>query len=140
MTFLINRIGRVIHRYPVSLIIIAVIIYLSLFNVSGPKMPKIKNLDKVAHFCMYAGFCSVLWLEYLRGHRLLNKTKIIVGAIIAPILFSGTMEIAQMALTENRSADWYDLLFNILGVFSAIFIGLYIMKPIVKKLKEKKKL
>jgi hypothetical protein len=43
------------------------------------------------------------------------------------------MEVAQVALTDNRSADWYDFLFNTLGVVAAIFIGLYVIRPVILK-------
>ena len=57
----------------------------------------------------------------------------IMGAVVAPILFSGAMEVAQVALTDNRSADWYDFLFHTLGVVAAIFIGLYVIRPVILK-------
>jgi VanZ family protein len=129
----VDRIGRVVHRYPLSLVIILVIVYLSLFKVANDNLPKIENLDKVAHFCMYAGLCSILWFEYFKTHKQTSLIKMIMGAVVAPLLFSGAMEVAQVALTDNRSADWYDFLFNTLGVVAAIFIGLYVIRPVILK-------
>ena len=129
----VDRIDRVVHRYPLSLVIILAIVYLSLFKVANDNLPKIENLDKVAHFCMYAGLCSILWFEYFKTHKQTSLLKMIMGAVVAPILFSGAMEVAQVALTDNRSADWYDFLFNTLGVVAAIFIGLYVIRPVILK-------
>ena len=129
----VDRIDRVVHRYPLSLVIILAIVYLSLFKVANDNLPKIENLDKVAHFCMYAGLCSILWFEYFKTHKQTSLLKMIMGAVVAPLLFSGAMEVAQVALTDNRSADWYDFLFNTLGVVAAIFIGLYVIRPVILK-------
>lgn len=96
-------------------------------------MYKIPNIDKLAHFCMYVGLCSVLWFEHLRSHRNIKCRKVLLGTIIAPVLFSGIIEIVQSFLTEHRSGDWLDFLFNILGVLVAAVIGLYVIKPIISK-------
>ena len=50
-------------------------------------------------------------------------------AIIAPILMSGVIEILQ-SQTTYRSGDWADLLANSIGVFAAIPLGHFLLKPI----------
>ena len=55
-----------IKKYPFSLAIILVVIYLSFFK--PPKMddiPLFPGVDKVVHFCMYGGMSGMLWLEFL---------------------------------------------------------------------------
>ena len=133
-----KRIYNVLNHYPLSLITIAVILYLSLANISGGSLSKITNIDKIAHFCMYAGFCSILWFEYHITHRQTNIKRIILGAIIAPIMFSAIIEIAQTTLTKNRGADWYDLLFNSLGTLFAALVGVFFIKPLAVRIKRKK--
>lgn len=135
---LITRTGNILRRYPLSLIIIAAIIYLSLFNIETQSLPKVKNLDKFVHFCMYAGLCSIVWLEYLFTHNKLSLHKILLGAIVAPVLFSIAMELAQALFTEHRSYDWLDILFNILGIFAATMFSLYVTRPYVLKRRGKK--
>lgn len=133
------RILKILKHYPLSLIIIGIILYLSLANFSGVELTDITNLDKVAHFCMYAGFCSVLWFEYHISHKRTNKTRIFWGAIIAPIVFSATIEVIQATLAEGRSGDWYDLLFNILGTLFASVLGIFVIRPIAEKYSFKKR-
>lgn len=128
-----SKIKDIISRYPLSLLITVVIIYVSLCKSDNSGLYDIPYIDKIAHFCMYAGFCSVLWFEHLRSHKTIRLKKILYGAIIAPITFSGIIEIAQNSFTEYRSGDWYDFLFNILGVITAVFFSIYITKPIIKK-------
>ena len=133
-----RRVRNTFKRYPLSLIIIGVILYLSLAHISSERLPKVTNLDKIAHFCMYAGFCSVLWFEYYTTHKAPNIRNLILGAIVAPITFSGALEIAQSTLTASRSADWYDLLFNTLGALFAVLLGVFVIKPMAAKHKLKK--
>lgn len=132
------RVCNILKRYPLSLIIIGVILYLSLAHISSEKLPKVTNLDKIAHFCMYAGFCSILWFEYHITHKTTKTRSIIWGAIIAPITFSAAIEIAQSTLTKYRGADWYDLLFNTLGALFAAVLGVFVIKPMAAKYKLKK--
>ena len=130
---LFQNIYNILYRYPLSLLTIAVIIYLTLFYKSDDKTPTFQHLDKIVHFIMYGGLCSVLWFEYLCSHKRINFTNITLGAVVLPILFSGGLEITQSTITTTRKGDIYDFLFNTLGVLSAILFSLYVSRPIIKK-------
>ena len=130
---LFQNIYNILYRYPLSLLTIATIIYLTLFYKSDDKTPTFQHLDKIVHFTMYAGLCSVLWFEYMCSHKRINFTNITLGAVVLPILFSGGLEIAQSTITTTRKGDIYDFLFNTLGVLSAILFSLYVSRPIIKK-------
>ena len=60
---IIDRIDKILKRYPLSLIVLVTIIYLSFFKPPKSVISDIDNIDKVAHLLMYGGFCSVLWFE-----------------------------------------------------------------------------
>ena len=94
------------RRYPLSLVIMAVIFYLSFFTPPKSNLEEIPNIDKLVHVCMYGGLCSILWFEYLRTHRMINWSHILWGGILAPIAMSGCIELMQTYLTTNRSGDW----------------------------------
>ncbi|MBQ7878834.1 MAG: VanZ family protein [Bacteroidaceae bacterium] len=126
-------IKNILKRYPFSLVIIVAIIYLSLFKPPTDNIPTIPYWDKIVHFLMYAGFCVVLWFEYLRSHPRINRIKMVLGAIVAPILFGGAMEIAQVLFTGHRSGDRYDFLFNTLGVLCALLFSIYVTRPFIDK-------
>jgi VanZ family protein len=111
-----------LKKYPLSILIIDIILFLSFFNPPETPLNEVTNIDKVLHFTMYFGFCSVLWSEYFRNHKQGNAKRLILWAIIAPILFSGLIEIGQQTLTPTRAAEWWDFLFNSLGcIFAALF-------------------
>ena len=118
-------------KYPLATIIIVIICYLSFFTPPQTKLSEVTNIDKIVHFLMYGGLSIVLWYEHLRIHEEIIWKHIIIGAIIAPILMSGSIEIMQSNLTSNRSGEWTDFISNIIGVLAAAIAGYYILRPLV---------
>ncbi|MBO7301452.1 MAG: VanZ family protein [Bacteroidaceae bacterium] len=134
INILLERVRNTFRRYPLSLIIICAILFLTFYKTDGEELPKMfPHFDKLAHFMMYFGFCIVLWFEYYRSHPDIVRSKLFWGAIIGPALFSGALEIAQAMMTTYRSGDIFDFMFNIAGVISAAFAGVFIIKPIIRK-------
>lgn len=130
---MIKRICIIFKRYWLSLAILAAILYLSFFKPPVMSFEKVKNIDKLAHFLMYCGFCSVLWIEYLLTHSKVVTKRLFWGAVVAPVLFSGAVEIMQEFLTEHRGGDWLDFLFNFLGVACAALFVTFIVEPLMRK-------
>ena len=130
---MIDRIDRILKRYPLSIIILAVIIYLSFFKPPRTALSEIKDIDKIAHLFMYGGFCVVLWFEYFLTHLRMSVKNIFWGAIIGPIVFSGVIELLQEVLTRYRGGDWIDFIFNSLGVIAAALFSIYVTKPLMIK-------
>ena len=119
-----------LKKYPFSLIIIAVIVYLSFFKPPKTDLDNIPNLDKVVHICMYAGLSGVIWLEYLLSHkRSFHLKYILVGGLLFPILLSGCVELLQEYCTTYRGGDWMDFAANSFGATLASIIGYYILRP-----------
>ena len=75
--------------------------------------------DKLVHFCMYAGISTLSWMEYGRCHKTTGAKPILLGAVLAPVLMGGLVELAQAYLTTYRTGDWSDFLANALGVMAA---------------------
>lgn len=125
-----------LKKYPLSILIIGVILFLSFFNPPETPLDEVNNIDKVLHFIMYFGFCSVLWFEYFMSHNTPNPKRLIPWAVVAPIVFSGLIEIGQQKLTPTRAADWYDFLFNSLGCLFAALFSLTITRRVLKRLKK----
>ena len=121
-----------LKKYPLSLIITAIILYLSFFKPPQTDINEIPYIDKVVHTCMYGGLCLFIWIEYLRSHKTLNRTRMIIGGIVLPIVLSGFIEYIQSQCTETRSGDWADLAANIVGVLLAALVGHYIIRPYLK--------
>ncbi len=124
---------KYICKYPFSLLVIAAIHFLSLFNPPETRLDDVTFIDKIAHVCMYCGLELIIWVEYLRRHADLNKVKFILLGIAAPIALGGIMELAQMLLTVNRSGEWADFIADTLGVLAGAAAGLFILRPLIWK-------
>ena len=124
-----------IKIYPVSLVIILAVIYLSFFKPPTTDLGTIPNLDKVVHICMYFGMSGMLWLEFLRAHRR-DRTPMWhawVGAFACPVLFSGAVELLQAFCTTYRGGDWLDFAANTTGAVLASLVACFVLKPRVMR-------
>ena len=124
-----NRFKYLLKHYPLTLICLALVWYLSLFIVM-PEMPMgdVPFIDKWEHLVMYGGTCTVMWIEYIRCHDRLNFWKLFLLAWLGPILMSGLLELLQKYCTTTRQGEWLDFLANSTGVTLAVGIGLIIWK------------
>lgn len=115
-----------LRNYPISICIALGIWFLCLIKPPHTELMDFQNSDKVAHSIAYVIFGSVIWLEYLRHHRDVIRKRVIIGAILLPVLMSGIIEWAQANLTDNRSGEWADFAANTLGVLTAaLFATVY---------------
>ena len=118
-----------IRKYPLSILCILLIWYLSFFTPPETKLEEVPFVDKWIHLIMYGGTCTVIWIEYMRSHSVLDKARLFVWAWLAPVVMSGVIEILQENCTNHRrSGDWYDFAANTLGVTLAVVIGLLLRK------------
>ncbi len=124
-----------IKKYPVSLFIIAVVIYLSFFKPPSTDLNKIPGIDKIVHVCMYLGMSGMLWLEFFRAHRKVEAPLWHgwIGAFVCPVLFSGCVELLQEYATTYRGGDWLDLTANASGALLASLFAVYVLAPRLMK-------
>ena len=119
-----------LKRYPVSLLVISAVVYLSFFRPPSTELDGIPNIDKVVHVCMYFGMSGMLWFEFLRAHRR-DHTPLWhawVGAFLCPVLFSGVVELLQAYCTTYRGGDWLDFAANATGAVLASAVALVVRK------------
>ena len=124
-----------IKKYPVSLVLILAVIYLSFFKPPTTDLGTIPNLDKVVHIGLYFGMSGMLWLEFLRAHRR-DRTPMWhawVGAFVCPVLFSGAVELLQAFCTTYRGGDWLDFAANTTGAVLASLVACFVLKPRVMR-------
>ncbi len=121
-----------IRKYPVSLLIILAVIYLSFFRPPSTDLNTIPYIDKVVHVCMYFGMSGMLWLEFLWAHRReqVPLWHAWVGALLCPVLFSGVVELLQAYCTTYRGGDWLDFAANTAGALLASGVAQVVRKKL----------
>lgn len=126
---------RIIKQYPISILVILGVIYLSFFRPpSVPEISQIPHLDKVVHIGMYFVLSSLLWFEsYRKGRNTPTRTAWTI-AFIFPVLFSGAIELLQEYCTSYRGGDWLDFLANSTGaLLAALCFKFVVRKQMVKR-------
>ena len=112
---------KALRNYPLTIVCMLVVWYLSLFKPpSVSLLDGVDGVDKVVHALMYAGLCSLLWMEWFRRHHRRGAWRRMAAfAVGAPILMSGLLEILQEYCTTTRAGEWADLIANSLGTLLA---------------------
>lgn len=120
-----------LKKYPISLTVIAIVIYLSFFKPPTTEISKIPNMDKLLHLCMYGGVSGILWIEFLHNHRKYDEVMwhAWIGAVFCPILMGGAVELLQEYCTSYRGGDWFDFLANSTGVVLATLFAYFVLRP-----------
>lgn len=119
--------------------IVAIIIFYLCCLISVDEMPDtgfelFMHADKLVHFLMFFGLSMVASFNYI----ILNRGKIIilkmiVFAVLLPILYGGLIEIVQHEYFPNRMGDWYDFLADALGAIFTIPFSLYLRRRLLIK-------
>ena len=114
-----------VRKYPLSLCCLALIGILS-FTPFFPETPfdEVQFIDKWTHLVMYGGTTSVIWFEYLRHHRQLDKRKLVLWALLGMIILGGVVELLQAYCTTTRSGEWLDFYADTIGVLLGNAVGL----------------
>lgn len=121
-------IEKYLKKYPLALVLIALVWYLSLFTPPKIDIGEVAFFDKWAHFLMYGGVCSVIWAEYWRSHARPVVPKALWWGVAMPLLMSGIIELVQEYCTENRTGDWLDLAANAVGVLLGAAVGWSVLR------------
>ena len=125
--------SRIIKTYPITLLTIIVICYLSFFTPPHTQLDNINNFDKLVHTCMYGGLSIIIWWEYLKSHTSICWKRFLPISIIFPIMMSGIIELLQAYCTTNRSGEWLDFAANSFGVTLAFIAGNVVLRRIMRK-------
>lgn len=134
-----HRLKSIASRYPFSIIVLCLLLFLSFMNTSGFSLPKAHYADKWGHFIMYLGTSCVFWLEWLKSHRL-DRPSVLKGSlfcVLFPILLGGLIEVGQNYLTVIRSGEMLDFIANTVGVLVGIPLSLHVLYPLCVRLKNK---
>jgi VanZ family protein len=113
---------KMVKKNIYSLTIALAILYLSFARAetfSKVNVWDFKHLDKVVHMCMYFGLMIVLLYEN-RSELKYNRSLFLLAII--PFSYGSLIELLQSWLTATRKGDLFDAIFNLIGIFLALFI------------------
>lgn len=79
----------------------------------------VEGTDKYVHSTFYF-VLTILWYQYLRKKTDLPKKKLRLYVLLFAFLFGVIIEICQGTLTQDRSADFYDVIANTSGALIAV--------------------
>ncbi|WP_207153157.1 VanZ family protein [Prevotella herbatica] len=119
-----NILFHSVTKHPFSSLCVLIIWILCFIPIPETPLDKISMIDKWTHIVMYGGTCGVIWLEHLAKYKRVKWNKIIIWALLAPILMGGLIEILQKYCTGGmRSGEWLDFAADTIGVGLAFIIG-----------------
>ena len=105
-----------VFQYKFTILLVLVIALLSLLpgeNMPGSFLFSIPHFDKIIHMGMYASLGFVALTESRLDPPRLARHVLLLFAIFA---MSALIEILQATVVASRSAEWFDLLSNFLGL------------------------
>lgn len=128
-----HELTKWIRRHPISVILILVIWYLSLFTPPKTELANVRFIDKWAHLLMYGSLAFVLWMEDWRVRKASPSMPRALALYIGPVAMSGLIELAQAYCTTGRSGDWLDLAANAIGALAGIVLSGMLTRKMRKK-------
>ena len=128
-----HELTKWIRRHPISVILILVIWYLSLFTPPKTELANVRFIDKWAHLLMYGSLAFVLWMEDWRVRKASPSMPRALALYIGPVAMSGLIELAQAYCTTDRSGDWLDLAANAIGALAGIVLSGMLTRKMRKK-------
>ena len=128
-----HELTKWIRRHPISVILILVIWYLSLFTPPKTELANVRCIDKWAHLLMYGSLAFVLWMEDWRVRKASPSMPRALALYIGPVAMSGLIELAQAYCTTDRSGDWLDLAANAIGALAGIVLSGMLTRKMRKK-------
>ena len=128
-----HELTKWIRRHPISVILILVIWYLSLFTPPTTELANVRFIDKWAHLLMYGSLAFVLWMEDWRVRKASPSMPRALALYIGPVAMSGLIELAQAYCTTDRSGDWLDLAANAIGALAGIVLSGMLTRKMRKK-------
>ncbi len=125
---------NILKSYWRTILLIFIILFLSLMNVNKMLPNEIhlyRHFDKFVHFIMYFSLSFVFFIENYIYKNFIRKIWIITNTITFGIF----IEYLQYLITNYRTGNVYDAIFNTLGVISGSILFAFVKDyPIIYKI------
>jgi len=118
----ISTMIKLLKKNILSIITALIILYLSLApadTFDKVNVFNFPNIDKVVHLCMYFGLTIVLLYE---NRMTVKGLRSFVLLAIFPLAYGILMEFLQSWLTTTRHAEFFDAVFDFIGIIIALIV------------------
>ncbi|MBD8390072.1 VanZ family protein [Dysgonomonas sp. BGC7] len=128
-----------IFKYSWPPAIVAIVIFYLCCLIPSDDVPDVSlelpiATDKIVHFLMYFGLAGVASFNYIYDKKgKIIILKLIVFAILVPILYGGLIEILQYKYFPERSGDWYDFWADMLGALASLPLSLWFRRFLINR-------
>ncbi len=117
--------------YGLSCVTTLLILYVSIAKVPGNyEIPRFEGADKIVHFFLYVFLSLAICRDFYRQSVAFSSRKMIIWAIILPVIYGGLIEILQEQFF-NRTAEWGDWFADILGALASYFLARKVYPKII---------
>lgn len=116
---------KIILNYYRSLIIALIVLILTMMpgNSLRPLIVfPFSFVDKLAHFFVFMVLSIFLFADIKKDNKNISNTKALLLVFLISLFYGIIIEILQSVLTINRSAELLDILANMLGVLTGVFL------------------
>lgn len=113
-----------IPQYQLPAVVGILILYLTLLPTpfGEESIPLFEGSDKVAHACMFGGLAIVIIFDnYRRSGPLTLGVTILIS--LSCSLYGIIIEILQQVMDLGRSAEYQDIIADVIGAFGAVPLG-----------------
>ena len=114
---------KFLFKYWNSIVYIVGLCYLSFAPASDFRsFPTFSGIDKVVHLFLYIFLAAILVFD--NRELIVGKhfAKLMVYAMVFPVVLGGVIEIVQENFFPPRSAEWFDWFMDIAGVLIGYLI------------------
>lgn len=130
---IMSKLTKWIKSHPLTVALVIVIWYLSLFTPPKTPLSDIRFIDKWTHLAMYGLLVLTLWVEDWRTRQTTASWQRTTALYLAPVAMSGLIELAQAYCTTDRSGEWLDLAANAAGALLGVAAGCLAIHYIQKR-------
>ncbi len=120
---------KFIKKYGISILVLIAITVLCFMKTDSLPKVHMTNFDKLVHCVMFFFVSGVIYFENTHYFKkAISYQRIVLGSFLIPIIFSGLTELGQEYITPYRQGDWWDFMYDTLGVFLGFTVCLIINK------------
>jgi VanZ family protein len=123
------------RQYGLSCVVTLIILYLSIATTVPEHYhgPRFEGQDKLVHFILYLLLSLAVCLDFYRQWTDFSSRRMIIWAILFPVLYGGMIELLQGNFFPPRTAEWGDWLADTLGVFAGYFLAKSFYPKFIKR-------